>query len=296
MKTNLVAALMMVMSAQIAWAQVPDFSMLNVQSHTAQPAVAAAPLTPPPAGASGQAAPYRHQVSWYNPGHTSGYNDLSYRYQNVQTALKHYAGYYGWFSRERQYYNDQARHGEDLYVRYLNYRDAYSYQALAHWVAQWEYQMGGSQGGWNQGGWNQGGWNQGGWNQGDWNQGGWNSGYSCTCYTDRWGRTISTNCQMHYSSYQNGGWNNGGNYCGCYRDAWGRVISTNCQSHGYYFPQGSFAYPVYANEQYINGLQIGNGLGNIVQGRRYDNNLQTVGGVLSTVGGVLNVVNGARGW
>lgn len=290
MKSSLIAALMM-FSATFAFAQGPDFSMLNVQSSTAHPAVAvaAAPALPP-ADATGQGAPY-YGTSWYNgSGSTSGYGDLNYRYQSVNSALKSYAGYYGWFSRERQYYNDQARHGEDLYVRYMRYRDSYSYAALNNWLAQWEYQFG------YQGG-NQGGWNQGGWNQGGWNTGGWNTGYSCTCYTDRWGRTVSTSCQLHYSYYQNGGWQNGGNYCGCYRDSWGRTISRNCQSHGYYYPQGSYAYPVvYANEGFVNGMQIGNGIGNIVQGSRHDNGLQTAGGVLSTVGGVLNVINGARRW
>lgn len=277
MKTTWIAAVMM-LTASFVYAQNDlDFEMLNVRSNVAQPVAAAAVHTAPPAAASGQGAPYYYgntgyQTSWYAGGNY-GQTDLHYRYQNVSQALKQYAGYYGWFSRERQYYNTAAQQGEDLYVRYVNYRDQYSAAALQQWLGQWEYQFG------YQGG-----------NNGGWNNGGWNTGYYCSCYTDRFGRTISSNCQLHYSYYANTGYNTG-HYCGCYYDGYGRQITRNCRTHGYYYPQGSYAYPYHANNGYVSGLQIGNGIGNIVQGQRYDNGLQTAGGVLSTVGGVLNVID-----
>lgn len=280
MYKTLIAALMM-LSASFVYAQNDvDYEMLNVRSQGAQAATAA--ITPPPAGATGQGAPYYHgsyQTSWYaQPTYSNG--DVIYRYQNVKQALSQYAGYYGWFSRERQYYNQAAQQGEDLYVRYLQYRDAYSAAALSNWCQQWEYQFGYG----------------GSYQYTGWNTGGWNTGYSCSCYVDRWGRQVTSNCQLHYSYYSNNGWNNGGYHnCGCYHDGYGRRISRNCRTHGYYYPQGSYGYPEYhANNNYISGLQIGNGIGNIVQGSRYDNGLQTAGGVLSTVGGVLNVIDAFR--
>ena len=323
MKT-LIAALLMV-SATFAYAQDVDFSMLNVRSNTQVTANAAQPtaLTAPPQDANGQGAPYygNYQTSWYaQPTYSNG--DLNYRYQNVKQALSSYAGYYGWFSRERQYYSDAARQGENLYVRYLKYRDAYSYAALNQWCQQWEYQFGyGGQATYN--------YNNNYYNN-TYSNTGWNSGYTCTCYVDRFGRTISSSCQIHgsyaYSNngytnntgyydnngyyannngyytntstyYNNGYYNNGSSYgCTCYRDAYGRTISTSCRIHGYYYPQGSYAYPNYqsVNNPFISGLQVGNGVGNIVQGQRYDNGLQTAGGVLSTVGGILNIIDSAR--
>ena len=296
MKNLIVAALMVV--ASVAYAQDPNFEMLNVRSSQT---VSAAAVTPPPAGASGQGAPWAYYgstnygTSYYDP--SAGYNtnstaNVQYRYQNVRSALSQYASYYSWGSQNREYYNSQIRYGEDLYVRYLKYRDAYSGAALNQWLQQWEYQLNSgsyNQGGWNNGGYNQGGWNNGGYDQSGWNNGGgWNTGYTCTCYRDAYGRVISTSCRLHYSYYQ------GGRTCGCYTDQWGRTITRNCSIHGYYYPQGSYAYPYYQNNNFVSGLQIGNGIGNIINGNRYDNNLQTIGGALSTAGGILDVINGAR--
>lgn len=279
---NLITLALLLIGATCAFADDIDYDLLNVRSNVATPAGApAAAVSAPPAGATGQGAPYYgtgYQTSWYaQPTYAQG--DLNYRYQNVKQALSQYAGYYGFMSRERQYYNQLAQQGEDLYVRYLKYRDNYSYAALNQWISQYEYSFG-YQGGYST------------YNPG-YSTGGWNTGYSCSCYTDRYGRTIGSSCQLHYSYYSNGGYSQG-NYCSCYYDQWGRQITRNCRNHGYYYPQGSYGYPVYANENYINGLQIGNGIGNIVNGQRYDNGLQTAGGVLSTVGGVLNVINNVR--
>lgn len=276
----------------VSVASAQDYDMLNVASTaTAQPAVM---VSGAPAGPSGQAAPWPYAYAngsygYYNGNYgTSNYNpytDLNnqqvlYRYQNVKNALNSYAGAYGYFSSGRDYYKQQAMQGEDLYVRYLRYRDSYSYAALSNWLSQWEYQLGYGNTNYSSG-----------WNTGyypyNYNYG-YNTGsnYTTTCYT-----TPNYGYNYGYSNY-NYGYNCLPSYV---PDCFG-YGNQGYYNNSYYYPRNSWAYPVYANRSYVDGLQIGNGIGNIVRGNRYDNTFQTVGGVLSTAGGIIDIINSARGW
>lgn len=236
MKFATILAVMVSLTVGSVFAQDFDnLNLLNVASATSAPASGQ--------GAPGPAAPY----GYYNGGYYQDYyrQSFEWRYSSVQQALKQYASYYGWFSREREYYNAQRRQGEDLWVRYLRYRDAYSAAALSNWCAYWERALyaGGS---WYNGGYNNGGYYG-------------NGGY--------------------YDYGYNGGYSNGGYY-----------------DYGYHtYPRGSWGYqPWYANENFVHGVGIGDGIGHIVNGSRNRNDLETVGGILSTAGNVINVINGAR--
>jgi hypothetical protein len=270
MKIAKLAALIAVAIASVSFAQEFDgINLLNVQSTTA-----AAPQAP-----SGQGAPGAYYGSnvWWQP--RDPYQDYyrqayEHRYENVRRGLRQMASQYGWGSNYAAYYNQQAAYGEDLWVRYLRHRDQASLWALSQWIGQWEGQLA-----WGGGYYQNGG--------GYYNNGGWYSNggyYSCTCAYNRY------SCSSHPYYSNGGGW--GGTYshgCTCYYNSY------SCAQHRVYYPQhSSWGYPVYANDNYISGLQIGNGIGHIVHGGRRGNDFETVGGVLSTAGGIINIINNAR--
>lgn len=268
MKIAKLAAIALFAMVSLSFAQDFDnINLLNVQSQTAAPQAASA---------QGAPSPYYGSNVWWQP--RDPYQDYyrqayEHRYQNVRRQLRSVASQYGWGSQYAAYYNQQAQYGEDLYVRFLRYRDQYSQAALNSWISQWEQQLSYGQDGNNNGGW--------------YNNNGY---YSCTCAYDRY------SCSSHpYYNNNNGGWGNGGGYsqaCTCHYDRY------SCTQHRSYYPnQTSYGYPQYGyNENYVNGLQIGNGIGHIVTGGRRHNDFETVGGVLSTAGGIINVISNARRW
>lgn len=59
--------------------------------------------------------------------------------------------------------------------------------------------------------------------------------------------------------------------------------------YGYYDNYQNWYYG--GNQYYTNGLLLGNSIGHIVNGARYDNDLQLAGGVLGTIGNSINLFN-----
>jgi len=69
------------------------------------------------------------------------------------------------------------------------------------------------------------------------------------------------------------------------------------RSPRYTYPQ--YRYPSYntgANRQFANGIGLGNGIGHIVTGSRYNDDFETAGGVLTTVGSIFNIISDSRNY
>jgi hypothetical protein len=230
-----------------------------------------------PAGqaAPGPAAPYYggYSAFEYGPwsyGSHNRYNELKWRYDRTRDRVKRVRDWYRRGSYERRAVDNQLDHGEQLWKQYRRSMNASSAWHLEVWIQQWENYL--SQYGYG---------HDNGWYNGGYYNGGYQGGYTGWQVGGSWG---------------NGGWSVGGGVTwdnGYYRyPDYGYYDTSSRWYYGNNVPYGYYGYG--GNDAYINGLALGNSIGHIVTGSRYDNNLELIGGILGTAGSTINIINGAR--
>ena len=255
MLKKLVVAGLVLAAAGSSWAQ--DFEGLNQSTAVAPAAANVAAITPPPAQATGQGAPYYgyggYQYGNWNSGYYNQYNQLQQRYNRVIAAIESIRNQYGYLSGGRSQFDSAESQGRQYWYGYARYQDQQAAWQLDLWLSQWEQYLASY---------------------------GWNQPYTYSSYTGgSWTSNQPTYYYQQPTYYQQPSYYQLPNY-GYY---------DNYSS--WYYGRNNYYYP---DQAYVNGFQVGNGIGNIVNGSRYDNGLQLTGGILSTIGGVLNIANGAR--
>ena len=251
MKMLVAAGLLLVLAGS---GSAQDLSFDGVNQGGTAAAQPQAAITQPPALSSGQGAPY----GYYNYSNSqygySQYYQLQAQFNAVLQQLSSARSAYGYLSGGSDTIDRQQAYGYQLWNRYSTYQDPNSAYQLEVWMSQIQSSLGGYQ-----------------------------SGYTYPNYTYTYPSYTYPSYSYTYPTYS---------YPSTYAYSYSNYT---LPQYSYYNVSSSLYYGgsqyYYPNSAYLNGVTLGNGIGNIVVGSRYNNGTQIAGGVLSTIGGVLSLVH-----